>query len=256
MKTKIYALMFCALMLTACGTTEKNAELSDRWQEYKENMPEDKNAEDDFRQSEYMEEVKAFLSDSESMTLDEAQLKEKLGADDLRVLEKTVGEATLRLICVDFDIFNNAVIEVQIKNKYTFMQYSDGTSFYFSIIDNGSYLYPEAVNVFERNGGLCAVIVSENTEYHSAPVNVRAWEIKDGIAEANIFADFNAEGWNIESSGGSIYVGIKQTDGAAFEDIKRTFCDIDEENNKLVFTAGDESFTLTYDGSEYIYDGE
>lgn len=131
MRTKIIILAaVSAVMFLGCSKTEKNSEetykeenisdktdLNNLWFDFKSDMPEDRNVEEDFKNSEFMTEFDKFLHTRDSVDYSETEMENLIGQGDLDFFEASEGGWNVRIIGYNADLQNKAVTDSRVRNK-------------------------------------------------------------------------------------------------------------------------------------------
>ena len=123
---------------TAAETSEHES-LSDRWENFRGNMPNDKNMEDDLRDSDYISELKRFMSSDEGFSVKYEELSKATGINDNELIERTNGGWTARVVYFGPDIINMAVTDVSVANKYVFLQMTNGYLLHKGLLESLPY---------------------------------------------------------------------------------------------------------------------
>ena len=122
----ILLLLISAVLFSGCtSSTEDDEEtgvtvdstdesLEGLWTEFHENMPDDRNMEDDFRNSRFISELKNYLSGSEGFEISEQGLRDKTGINDISIIERECGNWKARTIFLGADLYNKAVTDVSV----------------------------------------------------------------------------------------------------------------------------------------------
>ena len=246
--------------ITSGTNTEAKAadnSLEGLWLDFKKNMPQDRNAEEDFKSSDFITEFKKYLSTKDSTKLSEQEIKDMLGQTDIRFLSGDVGGYSIRLICYNADLYNKAVTDAPVKNKYTFLQVYNDDEFYFKTLYDGDYYYTADFILFESGNDIFITAVSEYCMQFPNLIEIKTWKLSNGsILEADIFDSYNLEGWSIEGGTSSIRLGRLYRQGASFAEIPGVSYIADRDKNEVKFISGDESFTLAFDGKIYTLNKE
>lgn len=260
MKIKRTAILFlCVTICTACakkteikyemsGETVNDGSLKGLWTDFIENMPDDRNAEEDFRESEFMSELKGFLADEKSMELSADELKELTGIEDIMLLEAENDGRYARIVYLGADLYNSSVYEVTVRNKYVFMQYMDTCGYAFKTIYDGDFFYPMDFKLIDGR----AIILSSYGAYYPSPAAIGVWRTENGkIDDADAFEEYSADGWVFTKGGQTIRIVKEYPDGLNYGEIDKTICSLDDDGSAEL-SAGDDRLTLKFDGYKYI----
>lgn len=269
MRIKLALLLMLSAVLCGCGQVNNTSleihteaksngnSLEGLWMDFKENMPQDRNAEDDFRNSDFTGELKKYLDTKDSVKLSEQELKDMLGQTDIHLFDGSAGGYSIRLICYNADLYNKAVTDAPVKNKYTFLQIYSDNEFYFKTLYDGDYYYTSDFIVFESDNDIFITAVSEYCMQFPNLIEIKTWKFSNGsIAEANVFDSYNSEGWSIEGGPSSIRLGRLYRQGASFAEISGVSYIVDRNKNEVKFISGDETLRLSFDGKRYTLNKE
>lgn len=268
-------------MLAGCGSSAQNTvdkaetvdnedeTLSSLWTDFYENMPQDRNVEDDFRNSQFMEELKKYLSDDEAFDITGPELSEICGINDVFIMEKTSGEWKARVIYVGADLYNKSVTDVNVRNKYVFLQMTDGKQRYFTTISDGDFVYPQSLLLFEYEGEPSAVIISKYCAAYPDGILMEAYTIGDSsdssidgghaegssIVMADMFGEYVVEGVSAEKMAAGVLFESSYEAGTSFGDILKLDAYMDEETNDIYLISGENTITFKFYDGKYIIDG-
>lgn len=226
--------------------------LKDMWAQFYENMPQDRNMEDDLRNSEFISELKKFLSEETSFDIGKEELYGVTGINDVDVLESSCGgDHEARVIYVGADLYNKAVTDVSVRNKYVFLQMTDGEGHYFKTVSDGDFAFPKDLLFFEAGGKYYAVIISEYCSVYPVGVLLQAYTLEDGeIATAGLFGEYACQGIKSREENGGILFETDYEDGASFGDIPRLL--VSSEDEAIILESGSNTLVLRFDGEKYV----
>ena len=237
---------------TAAETSEPES-LSDRWENFRGNMPNDKNMEDDLRDSDYISELKRFMSSDEGFSVKYEELSKATGINDNELIERTNGGWTARVIYFGPDIINMAVTDASVANKYVFLQMTNGVEKYFMTACDGGYEFPVDLLLFNDNGLPTAVVVSRYATSYPEGAILEAYTIVNGeIETTEIFGEYSPEGIKTEKFGGGVLFESGYEDGTAVGDIQRLGVSVDQNSGDIILSHGENTFIFSFDGEKYI----
>jgi hypothetical protein len=263
----ILLLLISAVLFSGCtSSTEDDEEtgvtvdstdesLEGLWTEFHENMPDDRNMEDDFRNSWFISELKNYLSGSEGFEISEQGLRDKTGINDISIIEKECGSWKARTIFLGADLYNKAVTDVSVKNKYVFLQMSNGEENYFKTVYDGDFVYPQDMLLFENNGRCFAVIISKYCAAYPEGVLFAGYTVSEGsIVSADLFDMYELEGVSVSEKDGGVLFESSYEEGTSFGDISRLNVYADNETNGITLVLGEDNIYFGFNGEKYIAD--
>lgn len=253
-----------ALFLSGCGQKENIEEplekenifvpasgLEQLWLDFKENMPEDRNVEEDFKNSEFMAEFSNFLNTRDSVEYSEIEMENEIGQGDLDFYETESGGWNIRVIGYNADLQNKAVTDVRVKNKYVFLQCWNETEFFCKDIFYCDYYYPMAVETAVKENSVLITVISDFSMLHPNPVNLSVWEADGtGINEYNAFETYENEGWKFTYESNMLNIEKLYDEGASFAEINGV--SFIAEDGNITILSGDDRFDLEFNGEKYI----
>lgn len=265
MRTKIIILAaVSAVMFLGCSKTEKNSEetykeenisdktdLNNLWFDFKSDMPEDRNVEEDFKNSEFMTEFDKFLHTRDSVDYSETEMENLIGQGDLDFFDASEGGWNVRIIGYNADLQNKAVTDSRVRNKYVFLQCWNETNFFCEDIFYYDYYYPMAVYTEQNENGVIITVVSEYAMVHPNPMNLSTWNVNEkGIKQYEAFSEYKQDGWNFTQHENMLDIEKLYDEGSTFGEINGVSFFI--ENGEIIFLSGDEKITFVFDGGKYI----
>ena len=265
MRTKIIILAaVSAVMFLGCSKTEKNSEetykeenISDKtdlnklWFDFKSDMPEDRNVEEDFKNSEFMTEFDKFLHTRDSVDYSETEMENLIGQGDLDFFDASEGGWNVRIIGYNADLQNKAVTDSRVRNKYVFLQCWNETNFFYEDIFYYDCYYPMAVYTEQNENGVIITVVSEYAMVHPNPMNLSTWNVNEkGIKQYEAFSEYKQDRWNFTQHENMLDIEKLYDEGSTFGEINGVSFFI--ENGEIIFLSGDEKITFVFDGGKYI----
>lgn len=264
---RIVLLLIVVVLLCGCGSPEKEGinvnetvdsfdkSLSELWTDFHENMTQDKNPEDDFRNSGFIAELKNYLSGKEAFEISEESLSDKIGITDVSIIEKSCNDWNARLIYVGADLYNKAVTDVSVKNKYVFLQISNGSEYYFKTVCDGDFAYPQDMIFFDYSGRYFAVIMSKYCSAYPEGILIESYTFdENGITPSNLFETYELEGISENAKEAGILFESSYEAGTSFGDIVKISGYADAETNNITLASGENKFTLRFNGEKYVLD--
>lgn len=265
MRTKIIILAaVSAVMFLGCSKTEKNSEetykeenisdktdLNNLWFDFKSDMPEDRNVEEDFKNSEFMTEFDKFLHTRDSVDYSETEMENLIGQGDLDFFEASEGGWNVRIIGYNADLQNKAVTDSRVRNKYVFLQCWNEANFFCEDIFYYDCYYPMAAYTEQNENGVIITVVSEYAMVHPNPMNLSTWNVNEkGIKQYEAFSEYKQDGWNFTQHENMLDIEKLYDEGSTFGEINGVSFFI--ENGEIIFLSGDEKITFVFDGGKYI----
>lgn len=266
MKYKIFAVLaLCVLLFCGCAESGDEAppedmsasggSLEELWTDFKENMPQDRNVEDDFRNSDFISELKAVLAERDSFDMTAEELYDMTGINDVSVTEASSGGMLARVIYVGADLYNKAVTDVSVRNKYMFLQMTDGTGYYFKTVNDGDFAFPQDILLLEGGGKYYAVIISKYCAVYPEGVLIQAYTVENGnIVPVGIFGEYGPQGIKTQSRSDGILFETSYEEGSSFGEISRLTV-YSEADGKITMVSGENTFVMNFDGEKYTSDG-
>lgn len=139
---------------------------------------------EDFRNSEYLKQLKEFLAKRESLKVSKYILPILLEQHGMESIDKTVRigekEYSIRMIGYTVDYYVKVTTDiVDIKNKWIFVQCWNDDEFYFTTLSDGDVHSVVDFIPLEINHSLCIVLKGEDYIAYPHPPFLWAWSLKE-----------------------------------------------------------------------------
>ncbi len=145
--------------------------LYNTWIDFKENINQNKNPENDFKNSEFIKTLKEYFSSRESLEVSIEELCFLINQRGFDYIEKncTVNNKnyTVRVICYSANLDVKAVTDLPVKNKWVFVQIWNDEYFKgYTVLEGGyKFLNDFQINVLENKINLDIEMISIVTKY-------------------------------------------------------------------------------------------
>lgn len=145
--------------------------LYNTWIDFKENINQNKNPENDFKNSEFIKTLKEYFSSRESLEVSIEELCFLINQRGFDYIEKncTVNNKnyTVRVICYSANLDVQAVTDLPVKNKWVFVQIWNDEYFKgYTVLEGGyKFLNDFQINVLEDKINLDIEMISIVTKY-------------------------------------------------------------------------------------------
>lgn len=155
--------------------------LYNTWIDFKENINQNKNPENDFKNSEFIKTLKEYFSSRESLEVSIEELCFLINQRGFDYIEKncTVNNKnyTVRVICYSANLDVQAVTDLPVKNKWVFVQIWNDEYFKGYIVSESGYKFLNdfQINVLENKINLdieLIDIVTKNKEIINYTLNI------------------------------------------------------------------------------------
>lgn len=135
---------------------------------------------EDFRNSDFMNELKLFFSDKKSILTTETELNKILSNNLFTFLDKTEiingKKYHARVIFLYADLSVLALTDKLLYNKWLFVQYWDEDSFYFQTLMDGQLFFCDDFQLFEKDGTLYLEAIGREKK----TAVTYCWELTEG----------------------------------------------------------------------------
>lgn len=145
--------------------------LYNTWIDFKENVNQNKNPENDFKNSEFIKTLKEYFSNRESLEVSIEELCFLINQRGFDYIEKTCTvnnkNYTVRVICYSANLDVKAVTDLPVKNKWVFVQIWNNEYFKgYTVLEGGyKFLNDFQINVLENKINLDIEMISIVTKY-------------------------------------------------------------------------------------------
>jgi hypothetical protein len=224
----------------------------------------DRDPTNDFKNSQYLLELKTFLSKRESLALSARQLGVLLDQEDYYSVDKmmTVGDRTvhMRVIGYNLNFYEQVMTDIPgIKNKWIFIQCWDEEAFYFSTLSDGDIHYFMDFMPLEINHKLHILITGEVSLYYPYPSFVWAFSLEEkGFYPSEIFDSYPYESktysvysharfdnslyetkWMLHTNGSYLFAEKGKMDANNRINLIKITCEVDEAQKIITFISHD-----------------
>lgn len=249
----------------------KIIELRQQWSKFYTQLTNDKDPTEDFHNSDYMKSLKFLLSQRESLAVSKDKLGQLLEQNDIISLDKKLAvsgkEYNIRIISYNVNFYVDALANISdVKNKWIFAQCWNDQEFYFTTLSDGDIHSFNDFTAYNNNDSITILLTGfTNLYYPNAPF-VWAFQLNtDGFHESNLFDNMESETkhyiindkieydkpytskWILNKN--NSYISVEKFAPIPAESAFTTYlnidCNIEEQNNIIVFSTTDKNGLLS-----------